>query len=75
MRARQRGDRFQPLGMGQLKKVGEFMLDAAYPKAWRDRIPIIYSPQQIIWVAGWRIDERVKVTKAPASPLFEDGES
>jgi tRNA(Ile)-lysidine synthase len=62
VRARRRGDYFQPLGMDQTKKVGRFMLDARIPREWRDRVPILASPQQIIWVAGWRIDERVKVT-------------
>jgi len=62
MRARRQGDRFQPQGMSQTKKVSEFMLDARIPKAWRDRIPIICSPQGIIWVAGWRISENVKIT-------------
>lgn len=64
VRTRRRGDRFQPLGMSQPKKVGEFMQDARIPKTWRQKIPIVYSPQQIIWVAGWRIDERVKVTES-----------
>jgi tRNA(Ile)-lysidine synthase len=62
LRPRRRGDYFQPLGMSESKKVGEFMLDAHIPRSWRDRIPIINSDQQIIWVAGYRIDERVKVT-------------
>jgi tRNA(Ile)-lysidine synthase len=63
MRTRLRGDRFQPLGMAQEKRLGEFMIDARIPKDWRDRIPIFFTPQQIIWLAGWRIDERVKVTE------------
>jgi tRNA(Ile)-lysidine synthase len=62
VRCRQPGDRFQPLGMSQPKKLNEFMIDARIPQAWRQRIPIVGSPEQIIWVVGWRIDERVKIT-------------
>ncbi|MFC2016939.1 tRNA lysidine(34) synthetase TilS [Chloroflexota bacterium] len=63
VRPRQRGDRFQPLGMSQPKKLGEFMIDTKIPQAWRQRVPIVCSPQHILWVVGWRIDDRVKVTK------------
>jgi len=62
VRPRQPGDRFQPLGMSQPKKLGEFMIDAKIPSAWRQRIPLVCSPSHILWVVGWRIDERVKVT-------------
>lgn len=64
VRQRQRGDRFQPLGMSQLKKLQDFMVDARIPRAWRSRVPLLCSPQQILWVAGWRIDDRVRVTEA-----------
>jgi len=64
VRQRRPGDRFQPLGMNMPKKLHEFMVDAKIPRSWRGRIPIVCSPQQIIWVAGWRIDDRVKVTEA-----------
>ncbi len=63
VRPRQPGDRFQPLGMSQSKKLNEFMIDSKIPRAWRPRIPIVGSPQHILWVVGWRIDERAKVTK------------
>ncbi len=63
VRPRQPGDRFQPLGMSQPKKLGEFMIDAKIPHAWRERIPIVCSPQHILWVVGWRIDDRVKITE------------
>ncbi|MGD8501189.1 MAG: tRNA lysidine(34) synthetase TilS, partial [Phycisphaerales bacterium] len=62
IRPRRPGDRFQPLGMSQLKKLNEFMIDSKIPQAWRRRVPIVCSPEQIIWVVGWRIDERAKVT-------------
>jgi len=64
VRGRQSGDRFQPLGMSQPKKLGEFMIDAKIPRSWRERIPIVCSPKHILWVVGWRIDERVKVTES-----------
>ncbi len=63
VRKRRPGDRFQPLGMSMPKKLYEFMVDAKIPRSWRNHIPIVYSPQQIIWVVGWRIDDRVKVTE------------
>ncbi len=61
VRARRRGDRFQPLGLAQPKKLGEFMIDAKIPQAWRGRIPIVCSGEQILWVVGWRLDEQAKV--------------
>jgi tRNA(Ile)-lysidine synthase len=64
VRQRRPGDRFQPLGMNMPKKLYEFMIDAKIPRSWRGRIPIVCSPQQIIWVVGWRIDDRVKTTEA-----------
>jgi tRNA(Ile)-lysidine synthase len=63
IRAREPGDWFQPLGMDQPEKVGRFMLDARIPHSWRDKIPVFYSQEQIIWIAGWRFDDRVKVSE------------
>jgi tRNA(Ile)-lysidine synthase len=76
VRSRQPGDRFQPLGLSQPKKLGEFMIDAKIPRAWRQRIPIVGSLSQILWVVGWRIDERVKITEETKKVLrlkFERG--
>ena len=64
VRKRRPGDRFQPLGMNMPKKLHEFMVDAKIPRSWRGRIPIVCTPQQIIWVVGWRIDDRVKLAEA-----------
>jgi tRNA(Ile)-lysidine synthase len=63
VRARRRGDRFQPLGLPGLKKLAEFMIDSKIPQNWRKNIPIVCSPEHIVWVVGWRIDDRVKVTE------------
>ncbi|MCJ7655057.1 MAG: tRNA lysidine(34) synthetase TilS [Dehalococcoidia bacterium] len=63
VRRRRPGDRFQPLGMSQTKKLQDFMVDSRIPRSWRDRVPLICSPEQILWVVGWRIDDRAKVTE------------
>ena len=69
VRSRQRGDRFYPLGMTEPKKLGEFMIDAKIPRTWRGRVPVVYSPEQILWVVGYRIDDRVKVTDDTSKAL------
>ncbi|MDO8716795.1 MAG: tRNA lysidine(34) synthetase TilS [Dehalococcoidales bacterium] len=69
VRARRAGDWFLPLGMDQPKKLGKFMIDARIPRAWRPRIPIVVSPRQVLWIVGWRIDERVKINEATKKVL------
>ena len=55
------GDRFQPLGMVQEKKLNRFMMDERIPQPWRKRVPIVCAGEDIIWVAGWRIGELYRV--------------
>jgi tRNA(Ile)-lysidine synthase len=69
VRSFRQGDRFQPLGLGEEKKVARFLLDARVPRFWRPNLPIFYTPQQIIWVAGYRLDDRVKVTSGTREVL------
>jgi len=64
LRGRHAGDHFQPLGMGgKGKLLNDFMINAKIPAHIRDHLPLVVSPHQIVWVAGWRVDERVKITK------------
>lgn len=69
VRSRRQGDRLQPLGMGQVKKLQDFMVDARVPEPWRDRTPLVCSPQHILWVVGWRISEVAKITEATTNIL------
>ena len=59
------GDHFQPLGMGAEKKLGEFMIAARIPRDLRRNIPLVVSASGIVWLVGFRLDERYKV--APES--------
>jgi len=61
VRARRPGDRFQPLGMPQAKKLQDFMVDAKIQRCWRDRTPLVVSERGIAWVMGWRIAEWAKL--------------
>jgi len=63
VRRRRRGDRFRPLGMAQEKKLQDFMVDAGIPLLQRDSVPLLCSPQHIVWVVGRRIDDRAKLTE------------
>ena len=69
VRTVRRGDIFQPLGLGCEKKVARFMLDGRIPRTWRHRIPILCDAQQILWIAGYRLDERVKITSDTSQVL------
>ncbi|MFC1917825.1 tRNA lysidine(34) synthetase TilS [Chloroflexota bacterium] len=69
LRGQHSGDRFQPLGMSQEKKLNRFMIDSKIPQSWRRRTPIVTTPEQIIWVVGYRIDDKVKVTADTAQIL------
>ena len=64
VRGRMPGDRFVPLGMERSKKLHDFMVDEKIPRAERDRVPLVVGPSGILWVAGYRIDDRFKVTPA-----------
>jgi tRNA(Ile)-lysidine synthase len=62
IRTRKPGDRLQPLGMAQEKKVQDVMVDQHVPRAARARTPLFFSVTHCVWVAGVCIDERVKLT-------------
>jgi tRNA(Ile)-lysidine synthase len=40
----------------------EFFIDHKIPKFERAGVPLLVSGEMIIWIVGYRIDERVKVT-------------
>jgi tRNA(Ile)-lysidine synthase len=65
LRRRQPGDRFQPLGLGGGQTtLREFMINVKIPARWRHLVPIVASPQHIVWLAGWRVDQRARITKS-----------
>jgi tRNA(Ile)-lysidine synthase len=56
------GDRFVPLGMKGHRKLKDFFIDLKIPSQKRKEIPVFLKKNQVIWVGGYRIDDRFKVT-------------
>jgi tRNA(Ile)-lysidine synthase len=62
-RPRENGDFFFPSGFGKRKKIQDFFVDEKVARDERGKIPIITSGEDIIWVLGYRSDDRFKVTE------------
>jgi tRNA(Ile)-lysidine synthase len=63
VRPRKNGDFFYPVGFGRRKKLQDYFVDEKVPRDERDRIPLIISGEDIVWIVGYRGDERFKVTE------------
>ncbi len=65
LRRRRAGDRFQPAGLGgHTQTLHEFMINEKIQRAARALLPLLIAHDQIAWVCGWRVDERLRVTDA-----------
>jgi tRNA(Ile)-lysidine synthase len=56
------GDRFSPLGVNGTQKVNKYFINHKLPAAQRKKCPLLLSGGNIIWIAGHRIDNAVKVS-------------
>lgn len=57
------GDRFHPFGFGgHQKKVQDLFADLKVPRPLRARVPLVVAPEGIVWVTGYRMDHRFRVT-------------
>ncbi|MDM8004068.1 MAG: tRNA lysidine(34) synthetase TilS [Bacteroidota bacterium] len=56
------GDRFMPLGMKQMKKISDFLIDLKVPVTKKEQVLLLLSGSEVMWVMGYRIDDRYRVT-------------
>ncbi|MDR4504621.1 MAG: tRNA lysidine(34) synthetase TilS [Candidatus Scalindua sp.] len=74
VRTRRRGDRFFPLGSDSSKKLKDFFIDSKIAQKERDMIPIVTMQDQPIWVVGYRIDNRIRVSEKTEKLLIMKAE-
>ncbi len=63
-RGRRAGDRFAPLGMRQDVRLKSFLINARVPTERRDRLLLVCDQEKVVWVAGVRLSDSVRLRES-----------
>ena len=62
LRGRKTGDRIAVFADGRTQSVKEYMITARIPAKARERIPLLVSGDEVLWIVGYRASEAFRVT-------------
>ena len=69
LRRWQKGDYFKPLGMNGMKKLSDFFIDEKLSLNEKEKTWILANGEEIVWIVGFRLDDRYKITSATINYL------
>ncbi|MFV1976512.1 MAG: tRNA lysidine(34) synthetase TilS [Candidatus Scalindua sp.] len=69
VRTRRPGDRFWPLGTRGAKKIKDFFIDNKVPVMERNTVPIVTMNGRPVWIVGFWIDDRIRVSEETTNLL------
>ena len=69
IRNRKNGDIFKPFKSNGTRKLKEYLIDIKVPREIRDSIPLVCADNEVVWVIGYKISDKFKVTENTKSIL------
>ncbi|CAN5444941.1 tRNA lysidine(34) synthetase TilS [soil metagenome] len=65
----QKGDYFYPLGMDHRRKLSDYFIDQKLSLNTKKNVRLLLNNDEIIWIAGYRIDQRYRITDLTTAVL------